>query len=344
MDDTISVLNGEIKLSYNWIIQKCKPKDEDSILVGGTLIEGMGNKESDLDIYVLTNELPSSNIFDISEYAEVTDSNDEAITDPTADISVYSLYDYIDGSKVHIDIKYIKIQRINEIACIINSSYDSHLHDSNIYYPTNELPLDYEDFMFFHRLLSSICIMGNIFYNSLKKSLPNEKFCLLSYSEHTLDYFSVKDIQGAIESDNLFLAREVTRELVTKQAQSLIFSYGVTNRNKKWINFYLEKSQPSKEIFHTFNKLMSLPTKNRSEIIYFVVESIKFIKTALEISHQSSLFNKFQDDIVILKNSLHNGYQSNMKKDHDIAQESYQIRLSSYEKTDLILHEIIFPS
>src|SRR4051794_20366907 len=79
----------------------------DSVVVGGTLIEGIGTSQSDLDIYVIGDSPYSISEFPTGRYVEIIDKSEKIIEKSNIGAQVYSTYDYFENSGIHIDVKYI---------------------------------------------------------------------------------------------------------------------------------------------------------------------------------------------------------------------------------------------
>jgi hypothetical protein len=340
INNSISILNDGIRIPIDYILDLCKPEPNDIVLVGGTLIEGMGNDESDLDIYVIVESYPIANKFNFSMYAEITGKDDTVVYESDSREDVHSLYEYYLDTKIHLDITFITLPEVQNLFSRIQIVHEKLLSDDNIYYLTHPLDLTYEENMFFHRLSTSLCLKNSSKFNQFLEQAPLQEYCLTSYAEYVIDYFTLKDVQGAIKSKRFEMARELVRCQLLRQVQATLYSLGITNRNEKWIFYYLSKM---KDKFSTcpisLNEVLALPTSSEEDILYFIDKSCEIIDFCLMLARGENIFLK--TDVNTIVSNLSNSFNLRYKSNHQISVESYQVRIAAYYESDLRTRDLI---
>lgn len=210
------------------------------IYMSGSIMEGFGNSESDIDLFVVSKDLPK--IEAIDNYLEGIDGNRFIFENK---IIITNSYDGVD-----FDIEFHKIDDVDMYVYNLNN----HLLKENDYY------LD-----FLHRMKFGFPLLKEKNFNNY---IQKVQFSNLNYvkARKYSTYFPIKvtDILGAYKEKDFQTSFFMSWFLLEESIDTYLFLLGETNPNKKWRikkikNLKKKNIAQSEELLiileNTFNKL-----------------------------------------------------------------------------------------
>lgn len=226
---TFSYLEGALVITAQDIFDRAVVREGDIVILSGTLVEGIGNRHSDLDIYVICEEKPSS--------AEIGGRNFVGLA---PDGNVGQIYDYLDDVGFGFDVEYFTFDDIGALREKIDVFHRRALSTTKIMRQRFELAE--EDAI--HKLHVGTVLQGAEKFAALLPSATFEKCAFVMYRNQTGGYPEVKDMMGAWASGDIDTCVQVTQAYLMEQASGLIHLAGSTNTKPKWFFSRLKRLPP----------------------------------------------------------------------------------------------------
>ncbi|WP_232252205.1 hypothetical protein [Pseudomonas frederiksbergensis] len=130
-DNEISILDGKILIPKDYLRKRAFLESTSTLIVSGSLIEGIGTIHSDIDCIILCEQRPKANNIENCEHALVTDINYHYITE---DEEVYNTTNFYGNTSIHIDADYITFSELEEIFAKIEKAFDEITDDQRFLY------------------------------------------------------------------------------------------------------------------------------------------------------------------------------------------------------------------
>ena len=219
-DKTFSYLDGALVISAEDILKKAAVKDDDIVVLSGTLVEGIGNRHSDLDIYVICKEKPSAEAIGGRNFVGLSQ-----------DGNVGQIYDYLDDVGFGFDVEYFTFDEIEALKAKIDAFHARACSSSKILRPRLELAEDDA----IHKFHVGTVLQGKDAFARLLPPSTFEKIAFVMYRNRTGGYPEVKDMMGAWASGDIDTCIQVTQMYLTEQASGLCHLLGSTNTKPKWV-------------------------------------------------------------------------------------------------------------
>lgn len=237
-----------IKSKYDEMeISKWEISDKASILVSGSKIEGFGNANSDIDIYILVNN---------EEYKKLKEKL--RFTDEANTIKYYYKNKRYD----------CEIWKYEDIKKYIEVTYDMKKLDKNKF----PIRLKYDILKFLHNIKIGIPIIGIENYKNFKKEITFDS--LGSYEAFKSIFFEhrfIEDITGTFSSRDYGTTIILARELVNICLRGFLALSNETNPSDKWL----------------YRKLIRFSKNNKTELFneysYFFYEKIDLEENNIKI-------------------------------------------------------------
>jgi hypothetical protein len=234
---TISILSGKQTVDLGYVRDKIYTRPDDIVIVAGTLVEGIGNRCSDFDIYVITGERPRMSDVDMGRHHWVYNADDNITT--KKDGEVIQIFDYIDSGSLAWDVEYWTVGEVSELFDAMHRKYqDALTHTRNI------PGLSYKVSGFLHRLFEAVPVQNEAQYRQLLKGISREELCFMGFRQFIGGYPTFRDIKGCWLDNDLQTALQVTRNYLTDQLFALTFAERLSNPNKKWLFKKLARLSP----------------------------------------------------------------------------------------------------
>lgn len=227
----ITILNGDAQIDVQFIRSQCYAKPEDIVIVGGTLIEGIGNWYSDIDVYVLTNSLRSGSSIELHKHHRVISTNREIIGPESDDKEVLLTHTVVPGTYMKIDVEFKTLEQIESLLARVRAIYEYACE--NLILLTMRLSEREEDLL--NRLFRCIPIQNEGAFDALMRGIAQRQVCYLAYRWVASDFAVVLDLIGAWHRGEIDRATDIARENVLSQMTGLLHLMGVTNMRRKWL-------------------------------------------------------------------------------------------------------------
>jgi len=222
---------GDLDMAFNVnkdiditsILKALNVTSKDSVFVAGSLIEqqvnpysrGIGNRLSDIDIFVVKDDMQECN-------------------------GTYNLdYLMVDFMKINNSSYDIEFHDINYLKHIIDEFNKIDFGKSERVFNLIRLDGDakLEDYIsFFHRLNNSICIFNHPLYDTLKKGLDYGKYfrLLVRICVNQVE-IAYEDVIGNLEEENYYTALQIARDISFNSMKALIYYCNESMDRDKWI-------------------------------------------------------------------------------------------------------------
>lgn len=210
--------NGR-KIDVGEIRERAKATPGSLVVLSGTLIEGIGNSHSDLDVYCFSDVLPEAAAFGEHNYLGVEEG------------SVRQFYDYLTTDGLGFDVEYYTWDEFHQITSRLTELHQESLSKTKLLRAT--LSREEEDLI--HKFIIGVVIDGESDLHARHAKHMKPQFCFLKYRNHCGGYPEFKDILGAYTAEDWDTCLHLTREYLIDHAMALTFMTEDSNAKKKWI-------------------------------------------------------------------------------------------------------------
>ncbi|MDF9302027.1 hypothetical protein P5P81_05600 [Tritonibacter mobilis] len=215
---TLKYLDDSLVIHSDEILERSVAGPDDIVILSGTLVEGIGNAHSDLDVYVIGDDLPTAESVGERNYLEVVDGK------------VRAYYDYLPTGSFGFDVEYYSKSELTEMLAQVDDLYARSLKSTKILRQT----LVYTVMDALHKVHVGECLCNE---HRLRGLVPEDSWRKLSfvlYRNKIGGYPEFKDIMGAWKSGDFDTALENARTYLLRQAGALCHLTGSTNAKPKW--------------------------------------------------------------------------------------------------------------
>ncbi|ULO05920.1 hypothetical protein H1230_23115 [Paenibacillus sp. 19GGS1-52] len=192
--------------------------DEDYVFLSGSLIQGIGNSKSDLDVFVIKKEFHSLN-----DIEEIVYNNDDVKTTFVTVQGVNCDIEYWPEAVVESLLKQVKALNFEDLSIRTNNQIDI------VGYSLDDVT------SLLHRFIVSKPIFNQQSYFQARNRLDQAKFCkfmsrkLINSIDNDYD-----DILGNLEISQFETAYIIAHDALFKAVQAFLFSKQRTLDKKKW--------------------------------------------------------------------------------------------------------------
>ncbi|MBM7616199.1 hypothetical protein [Alkaliphilus hydrothermalis] len=246
----LNILDKQIPVSK--LLEVLKYKEDDIVFAAGSLIEGIGNRHSDLDIFILTESLERFNEieceYDFDQF-KVTFTNAYGIG---FDIEVWS--------------KELLLEVISKINLI---QFDTSTRTYNLLDLPNNNRI--EDIMsLVHRFITGTALYNQDGFNSLleKLNLDNYYRLMVRMSMNEVDN-TIDDLIGNVDKKDFTNAVLVGRTVLVETLTTYLFSMKMSLDRPKWVYPKLrqlaETDDVAKKFMKKFDEITFVSLSNEKE-------------------------------------------------------------------------------
>lgn len=277
MPDVINIGPFFAPINRDEILQLVSYKKEDFIFISGSLIEGAGNRYSDLDIFVLSKDFSTINTKQI-QY----NFDDKKVQFKTL------------NGYLGCDIEYWPVQVLEEAIRQINKI---NFNDTQAF-SLNQIKITNYKFnevaSLIHDVLNGVVIFNEEAFLDLRNTLNIENYYrLMARFYINLADNQYEDVIGNLDNNQPYTALISARELLFNALYAYMFSRGVSMDRTKWlyykINELSQKDVETEKVLHRFMELyceQSLSTpkrvaKNAEEVLAFFNELVSLVEAKL---------------------------------------------------------------
>lgn len=273
MDDLIYLAALNKHISKKQILDTFGYGSEDLIYVGGSLIEGLGNNYSDLDVFVLTKDL-----------------NNHDITADYKFSSTKVAFSRIEG--INCDIEYWPLPVIEDLFTQFNQMDFS---DTSVRV-VNQLSIDTSADQLVstvNRLINGVAIYNEEKVTQLIQSLKIEHFYrwMVRYYVNCVDN-SFDDIIGNLEAGQYEVSVMVAREMCLALIRAYLYSKEIAIDRDKWIYPKLAKlaetDSQAKKVLKDFTYLyFQFPLQEKEDYKNNVETMVRFSHKIIQMIEQN---------------------------------------------------------
>lgn len=278
--DSLHLLDGSVKLPVQFILDNAYLSEGDAAFVGGSLIEGLGNRHSDVDVHVLVRETLTASMIRTQSHYRIL-SRDRALVDgELPDQDVFLIHTVIPGTHIKIDIEYRTFAEVEKLVATVGEIFA--YATRSLILLTKTLPV--REMAFLHRIFNCADIKNTVYLNELRERIGVNRFLYIMYRWKASDFSVLLDILGAWEENELIRCADLARENMVKQFHAYCHLCGNTNYHRKWIIPYARKLNVGKEISNKFEALLltgSFATEN--ELKEFILQTLDFCDVLFRI-------------------------------------------------------------
>lgn len=215
----IELLGGRIAVDPYELLGRSRAIDQDVAVLSGTLLEGFGNFYSDLDLYVIGDELPERGpdtpaALVIREDGCVRRVN-ETLEDP---------------ANILLDVQYYTFRELETLARSLRTLYQESRQSTQIYRKT----LHHEDEDLVHKLLTGRVLQDGTGVFDARRFFDPGMFCFLKYRNEVGGYAEFRDLVGSWTAGDFDTCVYNTRGYLISQVSGMLFLAGITNPRPKW--------------------------------------------------------------------------------------------------------------
>ena len=271
--DSLHLLDGSVKLPVQFILDNAYLTEGDAAFVGGSLIEGLGNRHSDVDVHVLVRETLTASMIRPQNHYRIL-SRDRTLVDgelPAQD--VFLIHTVIPGTQIKIDIEYRTFAEVEQLVSTVEEIFS--YATRSLILLTKTLPV--REMAFLHRMFNCADIQNTEYLDELRERIGIARFLYLMYRWKASDFSVLLDILGAWENNELIRCADLARENMVTQFHAYCHLCGNTNYHRKWIIPYARKLKVEKTILSRFESLLltgSFLTEN--ELKEFILNTFDF--------------------------------------------------------------------
>lgn len=203
-------------MDYSVIIKKLGIPENELVFVGGSLIEGIGNKLSDIDIFVITSDIGKIKKENLEYEFEDVSFMFEKINGINCDVEIWTFEDF---SRI--------VSQINKVDFMSTSNRIM-----------NEIKgIDFSRACsLIHRMKHGQCVQNEIMFNEWINKINFEKYHMLKIRYYLANAEAKHDdIIGNLSNESNLTALFVAKEYLIYHAMSLLHAYGVSIDRKKWV-------------------------------------------------------------------------------------------------------------
>lgn len=264
------------KVEVKTILRNLVLTNEDFVYVSGSVIEGHGNKKSDLDIYVISHDIES-----VSSNTNITYNSNGVLT-------AFSKI-----NEVSCDIEYWDVRNLNNL---ITQLDNINLTDLNmrVFNSLNVGTIGFEDLLsFLHRFLKSQSIYNESIYNKYIDNLNDDTYFKISSLAHInlIDNF-YDDITGNLQNEEYETALILANKTILKAMVVYLLGHKVSIDREKWLYIKLnqlsEYNFEAKNILDQFKELyFKSNLKTKSDYEEKTEQIIEFINKVISLSNKN---------------------------------------------------------
>lgn len=231
-------LEGQVELPIDLLRQRSLADTRMCSFLGGSLVEGLGNRTSDLDIYSIGESLPELRLFqDMAVHRLLTP--DRRILRRNDDLSapVFIAHYSLGNTQMKVDVEFQTLANVRQLAERVRELH--RYAASNLVLLTKRLGQREEDFV--TRLLNGQPLSGNTLFHSLQADFSRANVEYLAYRWLASDFANLLDLIGAWAAGDADRALDLARENMIKQMQAYLHLRGMMNLRRKWLLVFVDR-------------------------------------------------------------------------------------------------------
>jgi hypothetical protein len=274
----------ELPLPLDSILANAYVSAGDAVFAAGSLIEGIGNAFSDLDVYVVTTQRPSAASIDYRRHYRVISTAREILRGPVEGTSVCLIHTVFADSPAKLDVEFVTTADATILFERVRRLYD--YAAKNLVLMTARLVSREE--LFVHRLFHCRPLIRESAICALRAQLNLDQYCYLAYRWVASDFSVLLDVIGAWQKGEWPRAVDIARGAVVRESLGLLHLLRCTRIGYKWVPVYM-------------NRCARLPPEFKAEFAYlfcpdqlagqrrkreYVVRALDYLDTIFMLSRE----------------------------------------------------------
>lgn len=250
----VVTLNRGRTIDLDVYLRSAKLNPTDLAVASGTLIEGIGNDFSDVDIYIISQHMRTSSEIDHGLTSRVL-SPSRSVIGPASDTEVFLMHFPTEYDGIKIDIEF---QTFEQVEALSAEMYSIHSYAFKNYILLTKC-LSERSMSFIHRVHAGVCLENSDEMDRIKASFDKNSYCYLLYRWNASDYADLLDIIGAWRNREYLRCADLARENMIKQVLAYMCLLGCTDYKRKWILSRINLLPVESNIQQDFATLMAGP-------------------------------------------------------------------------------------
>lgn len=233
---------GKVWLPFDAILNESRFKDGDSVLIAGSLVEGLGDDESDVNVYVIRKDgsdlnptLPSTCLSTEVPYTGIASGEGKVQLTTTS---------WPEGLGRSVVVEYWHASVFEQALRSLNEA----VTEARNY--RVELFLKSPPFRVsraYHALCIGFPLVGAERLSALRALVPISDYCFMRFNEIAGNHADFVDVVGAYRSGDYLRALDLAVQFVTVQMLALTYLHFNTNFRRKWLLQHILRLPPNCE-------------------------------------------------------------------------------------------------
>lgn len=223
--EKIFLFEGATQLHAPEVIEATHAGSDDVVVLCGSIVDGIGSRFSDLDVYVIGERRPR-----VSTHSRAHDWINPYAVDPRGELE--EAFDYSGPGNLAWNAEY---WTYDEVSALFERVRSTHAATRGHGYGMISSILAYKEKAIFHRLRAGIFLQHAELFRERLGVLPIDEFCFINFQEWVTTYAMFRDLVGYWSVRDLQSAIMVLNGLISDQAFAMTFLAGDTVPNKKWL-------------------------------------------------------------------------------------------------------------
>ncbi|MEP3296583.1 MAG: nucleotidyltransferase domain-containing protein [Pseudophaeobacter sp.] len=233
------------------ILQEAYLKPGDTAFVGGSLVEGVGNSYSDIDVHVLVDRPLMSQEIDIDSHYRVLSPSRSILQDGDVDQEVFLIHTLVPETHIKVDVEYRTYEDFDRMVARIHAIFDYAVQSPLLL--TKDI--DHREKAFLNRIFNSVALANETRLQMLCDKIGKERLTYLLYRWNASDFSKLIDLIGACEKSEYDRGCDLARERLITEFQAYLHLCGCTNFNRKWLLTYAAKLPVDADLLTRFKRL-----------------------------------------------------------------------------------------
>jgi hypothetical protein len=233
-DDAIALPRANLRLSKAGLRRLGYVKDGDVAFVAGTLVQGLGNPYSDVDLYVITDKLRCASDIELKRHHRALSAQRDILRSSSSE-EVYILHSAIPDSYVKVDVEYLTYAQLEALRERVEQLFEYAAH--NLVLLTKTLTVREQALI--HRTTHGIPITDARLAAPVLQTFDVDAYTYIAYRWLASDFSILLDMAGAARMSEWDRAADIARENVVRQVTAMMHLNGLTDTvQRKWVLKY----------------------------------------------------------------------------------------------------------
>lgn len=233
----ISLLDGRVNVDQTFIDEQIYLREGDVAIAAGTLIEGIGNRFSDVDMYVFTDERRSCEDITYHKHHRVLSVERDILNETSHGKQVFLIHTVVPNSGVKVDVEFDTFSEVEATFAQAKGIY--HYACNNLVLLTKVLTVRQQNLI--HRLFNCLVLRNQPRFHDLLTGISRWEYCYVAYRWSASDFSALLDLMGAWDKREIDRAVDLARENLIQQMSAYFHLLGSTNMRRKWLLTYLHQ-------------------------------------------------------------------------------------------------------